>query len=63
VAIVAVCKQGDDYPVLNPCGNCRQLVLDYAPEAMVIVNQGGEVVRALAHSLLPAAYTSDFDGE
>ena len=61
VAIVAVCKQGDEYPVLSPCGNCRQLLVDYAPEAMVIFDDAGEVVKTKARNLLPGAFLSRFD--
>ncbi len=61
LAIVAVCKEGDDYPVLSPCGNCRQLVLDYSPNAMVIFSNDGQVVKATARELLPGAYLSGFD--
>jgi cytidine deaminase len=65
LAIVAVCKRGDEYPVLSPCGNCRQLLVDYAPGAMVIFDnggdEGGEVLKTQARNLLPGAYTSDFD--
>jgi len=55
-AIVAVCKQGDAYPVLPPCGNCRQLILDYSPDAMVILDVDGQMVKASACDLLPAAF-------
>ncbi len=60
LACVAVCMVGDEYPVLSPCGNCRQLLLDYAPEAMVIFDNDGQVVKARAVELLPGAYRSDF---
>lgn len=63
LAIVAVCKRGDEYPVLSPCGNCRQLLLDYAPEAMVILDADGEVVKTEARNLLPGAYLSGFDDD
>jgi len=59
--IVAVCKEGDEFPVVSPCGNCRQLVFDYSPEAMVILDVDGEVVKTEARNLLPGAYQSDFD--
>jgi cytidine deaminase len=59
-AIVAVCKRGSDYPVLSPCGNCRQLLVDYAPETMVIFNYDGEVLKTQARNLLPGAYLSHF---
>jgi len=56
-AIVAVCKRDEEYQVLSPCGNCRQLMLDYAPDAMVILAVGGKPVKALARDLLPGPYT------
>ena len=61
LAIVAVHKRGDEYPVLSPCGNCRQLLVDYAPEAMVIFDNDGQVMKARARGLLPGAYLSGFD--
>ncbi len=55
--IVAVSKDG----VISPCGNCRQLILDYAPDAMVIFKDGGDIVKTRARDLLPGHYTSPFD--
>ena len=60
LAIVAVHKHGDEYPVLSPCGNCRQLLVDYAPEAMVILEDDGQVVKTQARTLLPGAYVIDW---
>lgn len=57
--IVAVSKDG----VLSPCGNCRQLILDYAPDAIVILNDNGKVVKAPARALLPGHYFSNFGNE
>jgi cytidine deaminase len=54
--IVAVCQRGDDYPVIPPCGNCRQLVFDYSPDAKVILEVDGELVKATVRDLLPAAF-------
>lgn len=62
-AIVAVCKRGDAYPVVSPCGNCRQLLVDYAPDAAVILDMDGRLVKACALDLLPGAYVSRFDDE
>jgi cytidine deaminase len=56
VAIVAVYGGDERYPVLSPCGNCRQMLVDYAPDAMVILEQDGRPVKTRASSLLPAAY-------
>ncbi len=59
--IVAVKKRGGKFPVLSPCGNCRQLVFDYSPEAEVILVVDGRVVKARAGDLLPGAYESNFE--
>ncbi len=56
VSIVAVAGGDPALPVLAPCGNCRQLLADYAPEAMVILPEGGALVKARARDLLPLAY-------
>ena len=59
--MVAVSRRGDEYAVLSPCGNCRQMLLDYAPQATVIVDNGGSIVKTSIVDLLPAAYRSGFD--
>jgi len=59
--MVAVKRRGGTYPVLSPCGNCRQLVLDYSPDALVILRDRGKTVKARARDLLPGAYLSNFD--
>lgn len=61
LAIVAVHRRGDEYPVLSPCGNCRQLLVDYSPQAMVIFSDNGEILKTQARHLLPAAYSFAFD--
>ncbi|UCD57840.1 MAG: cytidine deaminase [Candidatus Hydrogenedentota bacterium] len=55
-AIVAVGKEG----VLSPCGNCRQLIFDYAPDAVVIFDDNGKIVKTEARNLLPGYYVSNF---
>jgi cytidine deaminase len=56
VSMVAVTKRGRSYPVLSPCGNCRQLLFDYAPGASVIVRfANGRVARLPVAESLPAA--------
>jgi cytidine deaminase len=61
VRIVAVRRSGDEYPVLSPCGNCRQLLFDYWPDSTVILRFDGRVVKARVRALLPGAYESHFD--
>lgn len=53
-SIVAVGMGADDVPrVINPCGICRELVPAYAPDAAVIVDDGGEVRSVHIAELLP----------
>jgi cytidine deaminase len=59
-AFVAVCREGKRFPVLSPCGNCRQLILDYAPRAVVVFSENGKVRTAPVTDLLPGAYRSGF---
>ena len=56
LAVVAVTMENEQYPVISPCGNCRQLMVIYAPEAMVIFNNEGEFVKTQAKNLIPGAY-------
>jgi len=60
VSIVAVKKVDDKYPVLSPCGSCRQLMLDYAHNATVLLNFEGQPVKAKATDLLPGPYENSF---
>ncbi len=59
-SIVAVKKIEDNFVVLSPCGNCRQLILDYAHNATVIFNLAGQAVKAQAIDLLPGPYENSF---
>ncbi|MBN1964122.1 MAG: cytidine deaminase [Anaerolineae bacterium] len=56
VAIVAVARWRNSLPVIPPCGNCRQMLVDYVPKAWVILEWEGTLVKARARDLLPAAY-------
>jgi len=44
------------YPVIPPCGNCRQLLSEYLPDGWVILEQEGKYVKARVRDLLPAAW-------
>ena len=48
--IVAVRAKGE---VISPCGNCRQLLVDHAPNIEVILPHGGNVMRTIITTLLP----------
>ncbi len=59
-AIVAVAKRNRRFIVIPPCGNCRQLLVDYSPRAMVILPGRTSAGKATAASLLPVRYRSGF---
>lgn len=43
--------------VIPPCGNCRQMLFEYCPEILVIVNdEEGKLVKVRAADLLPFAW-------
>jgi cytidine deaminase len=42
--------------VVPPCGACREMILDHCPDALVIVQDAGELVKWPARGLLPAPY-------
>lgn len=54
--IVAVHEKAQNC-VVSPCGNCRQMLLEYCPEVKVIVNdENGELIKVTARDLLPFAW-------
>lgn len=59
--IVAVGGWDTRYPLLPPCGNCRQLLWDYAPEATVILQKNGALIKVGIGELLPLAYRNFYD--
>jgi len=61
LTVVAISKDRDGYTVHSPCGNCRQLLVDYAPDAMIIFRYEAKVLKTKVSNLLPGAYISDFD--
>lgn len=46
--------------VIPPCGVCRQLLLDYAPDIFVITEFDGNIQKVKITELLPKAYASWF---
>ena len=43
--------------VIPPCGNCRQMLLEYCPDIKVIVNDNaGKLIKVSASDLLPFAW-------
>lgn len=56
--IVAVARRtGNVFTVINPCGRCRQTLLDYNPDIKVIVlNREGKEAKVKVRELMPYAY-------
>lgn len=43
--------------VVSPCGNCRQMFMEYCPDIKVILNDDeGRVIKVRARDLLPYAW-------
>lgn len=54
--IVAIYADGS---IIPPCGNCRQLLLDYAPDIEVILSRNGKTIKiATIKEILPDAYSN-----
>lgn len=52
--IVAVAWHGnDEWELLPPCGMCRELLSDYAPDASVVVPLSGAPAKVVLSDLLP----------
>ncbi len=43
--------------VVSPCGRCRELLCDYAPNATVLIPDGSTVSKRTALELLPFRYS------
>ena len=54
--IVAVHEKAPNC-VFSPCGNCRQMMFEYCPDIMVILNdENGNLIKVKARDLLPFAW-------
>ncbi len=54
--IVAIAVVGAPERLLTPCGVCRQVMLELAPDADVIMEGGGERLVMSVAELLPAPF-------
>ena len=51
--IVAV-EENHPNRIISPCGNCRQMLFEYCPDILVIVNdEDGHPIKVRARDLLP----------
>lgn len=42
--------------VVSPCGACRELLLDHAPDALVILREGDILLKRPVRTMLPLPY-------
>jgi cytidine deaminase len=54
--IVAVYKTGE---IVSPCGMCRELIADYAPEAFIILQDENGPFKTPVKELIPLKYSRD----
>jgi cytidine deaminase len=45
-----------DIAIVPPCGACREMLLDFDPDAMVIVPAGGSAAKLPVRALLALPY-------
>ena len=56
---IAVATDTDSF--CPPCGACRQLLMDYAPDlSVILINRSGQTREMTLKELLPEAFTKDF---
>lgn len=49
-------EDGRELAVVSPCGACREMLLDHAPDAVVIVPMNGGLAKLPIRALLPLPY-------
>ena len=49
-------EENRELAVVPPCGACREMILDHAPTALVIVNDGDVLTKLPVRTLLPLPY-------
>lgn len=49
-------EEDRELAVVPPCGACREMILDHAPDAMIIVKNYSTLVRKPIRMLLPHPY-------
>jgi len=58
-ACLACVRGAEGEEILPPCGNCRQLLHDYAPDCRVVVPTGDGWTTVRVADLLPVSYKQE----
>ena len=56
LTIVAAGGPHRNFGIMLPCGNCRQILMDHAPDIMVIIDYQNRLVKVKLCDLLPLGY-------
>lgn len=54
--VAVIMSDSGEIEVINPCGNCRQMLISYAPGIQVITNENGILKKKSIEELLPLPY-------
>ncbi len=54
--VAVIMTEKNEIEVVNPCGNCRQMLYSYAPTIEVITNKNGKLCKNMIESLFPLPY-------
>jgi cytidine deaminase len=49
-------EENRELAVVSPCGACREMILDHAPDATIIVNDTNVLIKLPVRTLLPLPY-------
>jgi cytidine deaminase len=49
-------EENRELAVVPPCGACREMILDHAPDAMIIVKDANVLIKLPVRTLLPLPY-------
>ena len=49
-------EENRELAVVAPCGACREMILDHAPQATIIVKDAGVLIKLPIRTLLPLPY-------
>ncbi len=55
-AVAALISANEGSRILAPCGNCRQVFFDLAPDVSVVISEGGELKKIQIRDMLPYPY-------
>ena len=49
-------EENRELAVVPPCGACREMILDHAPDAMIIIKDDNMLIKLAIQALLPLPY-------